>query len=114
MGLLFLLVIPSFVLFGVDSYSRFEDKGAVVARVAATGLIKRLEPEASDGSERPVGILLADCDASLMERDGAFLLARHPVVASRAVVLPSGPPPGTPTPATPALAAASPPTWPPP
>lgn len=33
MGLLFLLVIPSFVLFGVDSYSRFEDKGAVVARV---------------------------------------------------------------------------------
>lgn len=33
MGLLFLLVIPSFVLFGVDSYSSFQDKGAVVARV---------------------------------------------------------------------------------
>jgi len=33
MGLLFLLVIPSFVLFGVEGYSQFEDKGAVVARV---------------------------------------------------------------------------------
>ena len=34
MGLLFLLVIPSFVLFGVDSYSRFSDQGAPVAKVA--------------------------------------------------------------------------------
>jgi peptidyl-prolyl cis-trans isomerase D len=33
MGLLFLLVIPSFVLFGIEGYSQFEDKGAVVARV---------------------------------------------------------------------------------
>jgi peptidyl-prolyl cis-trans isomerase D len=34
MGLLFLLVIPSFVLFGIDSYSRFSDQGAPVATVA--------------------------------------------------------------------------------
>lgn len=34
MGLLFLLVIPSFVLFGMDSYSRFSDQGASVAKVA--------------------------------------------------------------------------------
>jgi peptidyl-prolyl cis-trans isomerase D len=33
MGLLFLLIIPSFVLFGMEGYSQFEDKGAVVARV---------------------------------------------------------------------------------
>jgi peptidyl-prolyl cis-trans isomerase D len=33
MGLLFLLVIPSFVLLGMEGYSQFEDKGAVVARV---------------------------------------------------------------------------------
>ncbi|WP_295523744.1 SurA N-terminal domain-containing protein, partial [Limnohabitans sp. Rim8] len=33
MGLLFLLVIPSFVLFGIEGYSQFEDKGAVVAKV---------------------------------------------------------------------------------
>jgi peptidyl-prolyl cis-trans isomerase D len=33
MGLLFLLIIPSFVLFGVDGYNRFNDQGAKVARV---------------------------------------------------------------------------------
>jgi len=33
MGLLFLLVIPSFVLFGIEGYTQFEDKGAVVAKV---------------------------------------------------------------------------------
>jgi len=33
MGLLFLLIIPSFVMFGMDGYSRFKDQGAVVAHV---------------------------------------------------------------------------------
>lgn len=33
MGLLFLLIIPSFVLFGVEGYSRFTDSAAAVARV---------------------------------------------------------------------------------
>jgi peptidyl-prolyl cis-trans isomerase D len=33
MGLLFLLIIPSFVMFGIEGYSRFKDKGAVVAKV---------------------------------------------------------------------------------
>ena len=33
MGILFLLIIPSFVLFGLEGYSRVNDKGAVVAKV---------------------------------------------------------------------------------
>jgi len=33
MGILFLLIIPSFVLFGLEGYSRFDDKGMVVAKV---------------------------------------------------------------------------------
>jgi len=33
MGLLVLLIIPSFVLFGVDGYSNMNDRGAVVAKV---------------------------------------------------------------------------------
>jgi peptidyl-prolyl cis-trans isomerase D len=33
MGLMFLLIIPAFVLVGIDSYGRLGDKGAVVARV---------------------------------------------------------------------------------
>ena len=35
MGLLFILIIPSFVLFGIDGYNRFNDKGAVVAKVGS-------------------------------------------------------------------------------
>ncbi len=34
MGLVFMLVLPSFVLFGIHSYSRFSDQGASVAKVA--------------------------------------------------------------------------------
>jgi peptidyl-prolyl cis-trans isomerase D len=33
MGLLVVLIIPSFVLFGVDGYSNMNDRGAVVAKV---------------------------------------------------------------------------------
>jgi len=36
MGLLFLLIIPSFVMFGIEGYSRFKDQGAVVAKVNGT------------------------------------------------------------------------------
>ncbi len=34
MFVMFLLIIPSFVLFGIDGYNRFQDKGAAVARVS--------------------------------------------------------------------------------
>lgn len=50
MGLLFLLVIPSFVLFGIDSYSRFSDQGAPVAKVAGNK-ITRGEWDAAHQSE---------------------------------------------------------------
>ena len=33
MGLLFLLIVPSFILFGLDGYNRSRDTGAVVAKV---------------------------------------------------------------------------------
>ncbi len=33
MGIMFLLIIPSFVFFGIEGYGRFNDQGAVVAKV---------------------------------------------------------------------------------
>ena len=63
--------------------------GAVVGRVTATGKLKRLDPAATDGTEDVAGILLGACDASLIERDDALLLARHAIVASHAVVWPA-------------------------
>jgi peptidyl-prolyl cis-trans isomerase D len=38
MFLMFLLIIPSFVLFGVDGYNKYRDKGQVVARVGGNDI----------------------------------------------------------------------------
>ena len=37
---LFLLIVPSFVLFGLEGYSRFQDKGAPVARVDGQDILQ--------------------------------------------------------------------------
>lgn len=48
--LLFLLIVPSFVLFGIDGYSRFNEKGAAVAKVAGRD-ITQSEWDAAHRSE---------------------------------------------------------------
>lgn len=63
--------------------------GTVVGRETATQKLRQLDLAASDGTQVPVGILLLDVDASLMDVEGALLLARHAVVASTAVVWPN-------------------------
>jgi hypothetical protein len=63
--------------------------GSVVGRIAATGKLVRLDPLATDGSEIAAGILLVPCDASLIERGNALMLARHGIVASNAIVWPA-------------------------
>ena len=40
MFVMFLLIIPSFVLFGLDGYNRFQDKGAAVARVGGQDILQ--------------------------------------------------------------------------
>jgi hypothetical protein len=64
--------------------------GAVVGRITASAKFKVFDPAATDGSELPAGILLRACDATLIDRDDAMLLARHGMVASNAVVWPAG------------------------
>ncbi len=51
MGLLFLLVIPSFVMFGLEGYNRFTDKAAAVARVDGN---KITQQEWDDAHKREV------------------------------------------------------------
>lgn len=60
--------------------------GAVVGRDTLSGKLKALDPAATDGTEVPVGILLGNVDASLIDVDSALLLNRHAVVASNAVI----------------------------
>ena len=50
MFLMFLLIIPSFVLFGIDGYNRYRDKGEVVAQVGGHG-ITQAEWDAAHKSE---------------------------------------------------------------
>ena len=64
--------------------------GCIVGRVTATGKVKQLDPGSEDGSHLPVGILLGAVDATLIDREDALMLARHGVVASKAVVWPVG------------------------
>ena len=62
--------------------------GSIVGRDGATGKVKEINPGAEDGTQIPVGILMANVDATLIDRDDVLLLARHAVVASIAVVWP--------------------------
>jgi peptidyl-prolyl cis-trans isomerase D len=41
MGFLMLLIIPSFVMFGVDNYSRFSEKGEAVAKVGKSEITRQ-------------------------------------------------------------------------
>jgi hypothetical protein len=64
--------------------------GTVVGRETATGKLKALDPNATDGTEIAVGVLGNDVDATLIERDDALLIARHAIVARHALVWPAG------------------------
>lgn len=64
--------------------------GAVVGTVTATGKTTRFDPEATDGSQVPTGVLLADCDASLIDRDDGLIAARHAIVADGTLIWPVG------------------------
>lgn len=64
--------------------------GTVVGREAATAKLKALDPAATDGTEVAAGVLAADSDATLIDRDDALLIARHAIVARSALVWPAG------------------------
>lgn len=64
--------------------------GTVVGRETLTAKLKQLDPLATDGSQTPVGVLLADVDATLIDVEGSLLLTRHAVLASSCVVWPAG------------------------
>lgn len=64
--------------------------GTVVGRETATNKLKALDPIATDGTEVAAGVLAADVDATLIDRDDALLIARHAIVARSALIWPAG------------------------
>ena len=60
--------------------------GTVLGRRTADDKHQAFDPTATDGTDTPVGILLGDTDASLIDREDALLLARHAMVAAKLVL----------------------------
>lgn len=63
--------------------------GTVVGRKTADGKIYALNPAATDGTQTAVGVLIEAVDATLLDKDG-LILARHAIVADKALVWPAG------------------------
>ena len=83
MGLLFLLVIPSFVLFGIEGYSRFTDKAAAVARVDGQ---KISQQEWDDAHKREVDRIRAqmpNVDPKLLDSPQARMATLEQMVNER-------------------------------
>jgi hypothetical protein len=63
--------------------------GTVLGRKTADDKHQAFDPVATDGTDTPVGILLGDIDATLIDREDALLLARHAMVAEKLVIWPT-------------------------
>uniref|UniRef100_UPI002041AB05 head decoration protein n=1 Tax=Enterobacter hormaechei TaxID=158836 RepID=UPI002041AB05 len=62
----------------------------VLGRDTTSSKHKAFDPDATDGSEIAIGILVGDVDATLIDRDDALVIARHAIVARGALVWPTG------------------------
>lgn len=63
--------------------------GTVLGQKTAGGKLYALDPAATDGTQNAYGVLLQDTDATLIDRV-AVVIARHAVLADRAVIWPAG------------------------
>lgn len=63
--------------------------GTVVGKKIADSKLYALDPAATDGTETAAGVLIEPVDATLIDKTG-LIVARHAIVADRAVVWPSG------------------------
>jgi len=83
MGLLFLLVIPSFVMFGIEGYSRFTDKAAAVAEVDGQKITRQ---EWDDAHKREVDRIRAQMpgtDVKLLDSPAAHMATLEQMINER-------------------------------
>ncbi len=85
MGLLFLLVIPSFVLFGIDSYSRFSDQGASVAKVAGNKITQAEWDAAHQREVERIRASVPNLDPQLLDSAEARYATLERIVNDRVV-----------------------------
>lgn len=63
--------------------------GTVLGMLTTTAKLKQIDPSATDGSQYAAGVLMQDADATLADRDDGLMLARHAIVAERALRWPA-------------------------
>jgi len=86
MGLLFLLIIPSFVLFGLEGYSRFSDNAAEVARVDGQKITRQEWDEAHKREADRIRAQLPNIDSQLLDSQEARLATLERMVNERALL----------------------------
>lgn len=67
MGLMFLLIIPSFVLFGIDGYNRMREKGDAVARVGGQDITQGEWDAAHKSEADRLRAQMPNLDAKLLD-----------------------------------------------
>ena len=67
MGLMFLLIIPSFVLFGIDGYNRMREKGDTVARVGGQDITQGEWDAAHKAEADRLRAQMPNLDAKLLD-----------------------------------------------
>lgn len=83
MGLLFLLIVPSFVLFGLGDYSRNRQSSAVVARVDGQDIVQSEWDLAHQNEVRQIRASMPTIDAKLLDSPEARYGALERLVRDR-------------------------------
>ena len=83
MGLLFLLIVPSFVLFGLGDYSRNRQRNAVVARVDGQDIVQSEWDLAHQNEVRQIRASMPTLDAKLLDSPEARYGALERLVRDR-------------------------------
>src|SRR5688572_25325157 len=80
---LFLLIVPSFVLVGIDGYSRMSDKGEVVAKVDGQEILQSEWDAAHKREVDRIRQQMPQLDSKLLESPGARYASLERLVRNR-------------------------------
>ena len=83
MGLLFLLIVPSFVLFGLDGYTKSKDKSAVVAKVDGQEILQSEWDRAHAREVERLRTSMPSLDAKLLDSPEAKYATLERLVRDR-------------------------------
>ena len=85
MGLLFLLIVPSFVLFGLDGYNKSRDQGAVVAKVDGKDIIQSDWDRAHQREVEKLRVSMPSLDPKLLDSPEARYSTLERLVRDRVI-----------------------------